>query len=70
MLGGATDHGKIARRSLKVSLVVGTILVLINQGDRLLAGHAPDWVKLILTYAVPYLVSTYAAVTALRDRER
>lgn len=56
------------RRSAKVALLVGTILLLINQGDRIFGGLAPDWIKMILTYCVPYCVSTYASVSAVRDR--
>jgi hypothetical protein len=43
--------------------VVGTILNLINQGDALLAGQRLDFGKLALTYIVPYIVSTYGAVS-------
>jgi hypothetical protein len=55
--------------------VVGTILNLINQGDRLFAAQKLDTVKLALTYCVPYLVSTYGAVsfrvyTARAERQR
>ena len=53
----------VPQRSLWVALVVGTILNLINQGDTLLSGHHVDFAKLALTYAVPYLVSTYGAVS-------
>ena len=50
-------------RSLWVAIVVGTILNLINQGDVLLSGQRLDLTKLALTYVVPYLVSTYGAVS-------
>src|SRR5690349_8216408 len=53
----------VPRRSFWVALVVGTILNLINQGDLLLRGVAPDWLKLALTYLVPYCVATYGAVS-------
>lgn len=56
-------------RGLKVGGVVGTILVAINQGDLLLSGNLPVdalW-KIPLTYCVPYLVSTYASVSAIRS---
>jgi hypothetical protein len=60
--------GGIPRRSLIVAVIVGTILNLINQSDGLL-GRAPiDWTRLILTYMVPYCVSTYGAVSALLSR--
>lgn len=53
----------VPRRSLLVALLVGTILNLINQGDALLAGLPLDIAKLLLTYLVPYCVSTYGAVS-------
>jgi heme/copper-type cytochrome/quinol oxidase subunit 1 len=38
-------------------------LIIINQGDAFL-GMAPiNWVKLVLTYCVPYAVCTYGAVS-------
>jgi hypothetical protein len=53
----------VPQRSLWVALIVGTILNLINQGDALIAGRPIDIVKLVLTYLVPYFVSTYGAVS-------
>jgi hypothetical protein len=47
---------------------VGAILVAINHADRFLAGSLTraDWLKMALTFLVPYAVSTYAAVEAIR----
>ncbi len=53
----------VPRRSLIVALVVGAVLNLINQGDALIAGGPIDWTKVLLTFAVPYCVSTYGAVS-------
>ena len=53
----------VPRRSLIVALIVGTILNLINQGDALVTGMPLDLTKLLLTYLVPYCVSTYGAVS-------
>ena len=50
-------------RSLYVALIVGTVLNLINQGDALLGMASINWLKLILTYFVPYAVCTYGAVS-------
>jgi len=61
---------QVVARALRVALVVGTALTLINQGDRLIAGLAPSWIKMALTYLIPYCVSTHGAVTAMRDRSR
>ena len=46
--------------------MVGVTLNLINQGDRLAAGVPPDWLKIALTYAVPYFVASFGAWSALR----
>lgn len=54
----------IARAVLLMALV-GTALNLINQGDALVNGKALDITKLLLTYAVPFCVSTYSAWAAL-----
>lgn len=49
-----------ARRAVKVAAVVGTLLVLLNHGDNILAGAWPPWWKIVLTYTVPYCVSSYS----------
>ena len=53
----------IPRRSLAVALIVGLILNLINQGNALLSGAPLDFTKIVLTFAVPYWVATYGAVS-------
>jgi hypothetical protein len=53
----------VPRRSCIVAVIVGTILNLINQGDTVFTGAAIDLTKLLLTYLVPYCVSTYGAVS-------
>lgn len=54
-------------RALKVAAVVGTLLFLINYGDRILDGGLTmtDFVKIGLTYLVPYGLSTWSAVKAI-----
>lgn len=60
----------VPRRSFYLALVVGTVLNLINQGDALIGSVPIDWLKLILTYCVPYAVCTYGAVShQLRTRD-
>lgn len=57
----------VARRSLKVASIVGTILALINYWDRIVP-YSLDfnaWAKIAMTYCVPYCVSTYASVSAI-----
>jgi len=61
---------QVVSRAVKVALIVGTALTLINQGDVLIAGMTPNWIKMALTYLIPYCVSTHGAVAATRDRSR
>ena len=63
LVGAYAFSEGVPRRSLLVALIVGTVLNLINQGDMLLAGQRLDFAKLVLTYLVPYIVSTYGAVS-------
>ena len=62
----------VLRRALKVAVLVGAILIVINHGDALLAGDVDGarLAKMSLTFLVPYLVSTTSSVAALRDRDR
>jgi len=53
----------VPRRSFAVALIVGTVLNLINQGDRLLGEGHLDLTKIVLMFAVPYCVATYGAVS-------
>ena len=60
----------VVMRSSRIALVVGSIIALINHGDRLFTGQidAVMLAKIGLTFLVPYCVSTYSSVCAVRDR--
>jgi hypothetical protein len=50
--------------SAKVALAVGSVLAVLNYGDRIFLRHdmrALDWTKLVVSYCVPYCVATYGA---------
>lgn len=49
-----------------IALVVGTLLNLINQGDALLLGGELNYLKIALTYCVPYLVASLSSWVTLR----
>lgn len=57
-------------RSLKVAVIVGTILAFINYSEKIvtMSLSPQDWFKMSLSYLVPYGVSTWSAVSALRER--
>lgn len=62
----------IVKRSLKVASIVGTVLMVINHGDAIVAGtlNTERVIKIVMTYCVPYLVSTYSAVSATLECNR
>jgi len=52
-------------KSFKVALVVGSFLNMINQGNFILSldFDSINYFKLILTYIVPFIVSSYTAIS-------
>ena len=62
----------VYKRSRKVAILVGTILVTINYFDRILLGNLVtiDFVKMALTYCVPFCVSTHASVSAIIQQQK
>lgn len=62
----------VVARSLRTAVLVGTVLIVINHGDALLALDLDITrvLKMILTVLVPYCVSTYASVGALQGETR
>lgn len=65
----ATSYS-VHRRAAIIALIVGVILALINHGDKLLTTGLSqgDMVKVLLTFLVPYAVSTVSSVLAIRER--
>ena len=60
---------KTYRRALRVSAIVGTILVTINQGDLILSGGFPPTWKILMTYFVPYAVSSWSSAAAMIEQD-
>lgn len=56
--------------AIKVSLLVGTLLVSINHGDALIDTELTleRGLKIALNYLVPYFVASYSAVKALQQQ--
>ena len=55
--------GSTPKKALLTSLFVGTILTLINHGDTILIDKKnPNYFKIILTYFVPYCVTTWGLI--------
>jgi hypothetical protein len=56
------------RRTLRIALVVGVVLTLINQGGVIFAGHATatTWIRCALNFVVPFLVSNAGLLSGRR----
>jgi hypothetical protein len=61
--GGVAFRGEIFWRAIRTSLFVGSLLVLINHGPEMFDGSLTfgRWLRIGLTYVVPYSVATYSA---------
>lgn len=51
----------VCRSAFKVSLVVGTILNILNNGEQLGANQPVHWWHVGVNYRVPFCVSCYSA---------
>ena len=64
----AVQFRPMLKRSLVVCLIVGTVLIAINQGNFLVTGDlqpAMAW-KIPMTYAVPFIVATVGGLMNAR----
>ena len=58
--------------SVKMALVVGTLLALINHGQALLTGHftTGELIPLLVTYLVPFTLALSSQIQGKRQRDR
>jgi len=63
---------KVVFMALKMSFIVGSILALINHGDAIFEGTITreNVCQIVLTFLVPYAVSTYSSVKAMQRHDR
>lgn len=54
---------QVVALATRMSLFIGSLLNLINQGDALFGAAPLVPMKLLLTYAIPYCVATYSATS-------
>jgi hypothetical protein len=60
------------RSTITIALVVGTVLMAINQLDVILSGDATTttWIKVGVTYSVPFIVSNLGLLAGKRAELR
>ena len=58
-------------RALKMAYIVGIVVAIINHGDHILFGTmtVTNWIKVIITFCVPFCVSTISSVLAIRREQ-
>ena len=58
-------------RALKMASIVGIVLAIINHGDHILLGTMTftNWIKVLITFCVPFCVSTISSVLAIRREQ-
>jgi hypothetical protein len=56
------------RRTIRIALIVGAILTIINQGTVIAGGHATaaTWIRCGLNFLVPFLVSNAGLLSGRR----
>lgn len=62
----------VLKRAAVMAIVVGCVIAVVNHGDKIASNEmtAPDWIRVGITFLVPYTVSTLSSVLALREQER
>ena len=58
------------KQAAKVALVVGSILLLINQHDALFGYEKIQWLPAALTYCVPFCVFMLGKLSSDRDCQK
>ena len=58
-------------RAFKMASIVGIALAIINHGDPLLLGTMTynNWIKIMITFFVPFCVSTISSVLAIKREQ-
>lgn len=62
-------HPATVRRAFITALIVGTVLIAINDGPAILSGEVTRQriIQMCLTVLVPYIVSTVSSVATRRE---
>ena len=57
--------------ALKMVLIVGIVLAIINHGDHIYLGTMTitNWTKILITFCVPFCVSTVSSVLAIKKEQ-
>ena len=61
----------VRRRAAIIACIVGPIIAVINHGDSIAGGTITNlqWLKIAMTFIVPYSVSTVSSVLAIKEHD-
>lgn len=63
-------HAEVVKRALRVAIIVGVLLNIINQGEAIFSNFKEIQLgQFILTFLVPYFVSTYSSVLSQLSKQ-
>ncbi len=67
-IGRVVGYGPYLKKTIRIALIVGTILFSINHLDEVIRGRANFvvWLKIFTTYLVPFCVSNFGLLIAAR----
>ena len=57
----------VVASAMRVAILVGICLNIINQGDTIWQGGDIDWSRFMMNYAVPFLVANYSGAKARKS---
>jgi hypothetical protein len=65
---GVVSYPPFLKKTVRISVVVGSILFLVNHLDEVALGRATPsvWIKGLVTYLVPFCVSNFGVLVASR----
>lgn len=61
---------KLVKRSVTTSLIVGSLLNIINQGEAIWGNQSLVLSSFLLTFLVPYLVSTVSGTLTILEHQQ
>lgn len=56
------------KKAFLTACVVGSVLTAINHGDLILSGNPPPFMKVLLTYCVPFCVTMWGAYIGKKSK--
>ncbi len=60
----------LIKRAVIIAMIVGSILNVINQFDAIFGAEPIEWLKVTLTYCVPFIVSLVSSYITIKEMNK